>query len=87
MMYLSPSPSIPGHWRLGELELTQDNVIEVLLLDKWYRGHVQYNWDPQECQLLIAGHPYGMSLIEGRSGRWPETDSKAEGEGVEKPET
>jgi hypothetical protein len=87
MMYITPSVSHTGQWRLGEQELVPDDVIELLLLNTWYRAQVQQSGGPQEYRLLIAGHPYSMPLVEGRTARWPENDHKADGEGktVEKP--
>jgi hypothetical protein len=40
MTQLHPSPTCPGHWRLGERELAHGDVIEVLILGKWYTAAI-----------------------------------------------
>jgi Domain of unknown function (DUF5348) len=85
MRYITPSTSHPAHWLLGDHELTPGDVIEVLLLDTWYRARVHYDAGLRKYQLLIDDHPFGMPLLEGQLARWLEPTSPAEGQTWEKP--
>ena len=87
MTHLTRSTSHPGHWQLGEHELAPGDVIEVLLVDTWYRARVRYDESRHAYQLLIDDHPYGLPLLEGQPARWPGSASPAEGQTKERPES
>lgn len=70
MTCITPSLSTPGSWQSGERVLTPGDIIEVLLLDTWYRARFRYDTFQREYQLLIGGHPCSISLLEGQPSRW-----------------
>jgi hypothetical protein len=74
MLYLTPSKTRPGHWLLGQQELTAGDVIDVWILGNWYPAKVTYDSDLDQYRLDIDAelHTHGMPLIAGTPARWPE---------------
>jgi hypothetical protein len=70
MPQLQPSPTCPGHWLLGQHELTHGDVIEVLILGKWYRAHIRYDLGLREYRLQLDALPYSLPLTAGLPARW-----------------
>jgi hypothetical protein len=71
MLYLTPSPTRPGYWRLGEHELTSRDVIEVWIQGHWYLAQVEYNRWSGEQQLRIHGQRQSQPFTPHTPGRWP----------------
>jgi hypothetical protein len=84
MTQLHPSPTCPGHWRLGERELAHGDVIEVLILGKWYTAAICHDLGLREYRLLIDGLTHSLPLTEGLPARWPQPD-RLTGDPAEQP--
>jgi hypothetical protein len=80
MPQLHPSPTCPGHWLLGQHELVHGDVIEVLILGKWYRAQVRYDPGLREYRLLLDVLAHSQPFTEGLFARWAETASLTEGQ-------
>jgi hypothetical protein len=78
MPHLTLSGTHPGKWLLGERELAHGEVIEVLLLGKWYRATVCYDMGLREYRLLLDGHTHTMPIPADLPARWPTSDRPME---------
>ena len=77
MLYLTPSTTTPGYWRLGEQELTTGDIIEVWILGHWYTAQVQYNRWYKEQRLRINGQWQEQPFTTNTPGRWPAGKAKS----------
>jgi hypothetical protein len=71
MLYLTPSPTHPGYWRLGEHELTSGDVIEVWIQGHWFTARVEYNRWFREQRLHINGQWQEQPFTRNMPSRWP----------------
>ena len=76
MTHLTNSITHQGHWSLDERELTHDDVIEILILGKWYRARVSHDMGLREYRLLVDGITHSLPMAEDIPARWLGMDSR-----------
>ena len=64
---LHPNENRPGRWRMGERDLQDGDLIEVLLDGRWHVARYEYKWPVREYQLKVDGKY--ISIVAGTQAR------------------
>ena len=67
MNELQPNERRPGGWRIGERELHDGDLIEILQQDRWHVARYEYKWPVREYQLRLDGK--SIPIIQGTKAR------------------
>jgi hypothetical protein len=64
---LQPNENRPGRWRIGNRDLQDGDLIEVLLDGRWHVARYEYKLSVHEYQLKVDGKY--ISIIAGTQAR------------------